>query len=535
MGMQLPEWARETFLVVTGDGWPEADEDALWALAGEWAGVGNVVDGLHVRMMEPVRGVRRTDWDGPAAQAFALAGQGSAGLVRQQVQGLAAGSMQVSDFIYQTGVNVQYMKIIVLEELVLLAAQIAHLIAMAVPTCGASMAAVPGLKALGQLFARLAQWRLCAWLMSAAAGEVLQLALDSMAQAVQLAMKTRTHWDEALTENAAITGAVGAALGPVVHRAVAGLVGRGALGQVVGSAVHEFGTSAVTGAVTRQGFVGSPWDVTAGATEGAVDAAQRAVAQRRRHGVIPPLLDVAVPTDVLTGLSADAPVEGADPGVSPTGGGAGSQQPVSRVSTDQAQTAPVSEIPQPSPEAAPQAAWRQQGGQQGEPPTPSQQGSPETVPAEATPQQAGPHAAPVEAGRQAVLPQVAAGAPPQAERATAASSRPLGVPDAPQGGEGSEVSRSAPQRRGASRAAPTWRFGHSSTAPCGVCPPAAACGSRRSRLQATDWPYSATTRRAGGRPAARAASWRSGISRRSRSRCQCKSGPRSRRPCPPRT
>ena len=357
MGMQLPEWVRGMFLVVTGDGWPEADEDALWALAREWAGVGNAAAGLQVRMLEPVRGVRRTDWDGPAARAFALAGQGPAGLAGRQVQGLAAGSLRVSDFIYETGVNVQYMKIIVLEELVLLAGQIAHLVAMAVPTGGASLAAVPGLQALGQVFARLAQSRLCAWLLSVAAGEVLQLALDSLAQAVQLAARTRTHWDEALTENAAITGAVGGVLGPVVHGAVAGLVGRGAVGQVVGSAVHEFGTSAVTGAVTGQGFVGSPWDVTAGATEGAVDAAGQAVGRRRRHGGSPPVLDVevAVPPAVSIGRSVPASVMGDASGGFPAGG-AGDQRPVSRVSTDPAQTVPVSEMSQRSAEIAPPAA-----------------------------------------------------------------------------------------------------------------------------------------------------------------------------------
>jgi hypothetical protein len=44
------------------------------------------------------------------------------------------------------------------------------------------------------------------WIMSLAMGEVMQLALDSIAQAAQLTAGTRTRWDEALTANAAITG-----------------------------------------------------------------------------------------------------------------------------------------------------------------------------------------------------------------------------------------------------------------------------------------------------------------------------------------
>ncbi len=295
MGMQLPEWARKTFQIATGDGWPEADEDALWALAREWATIGGAIDALQYQLMEPARAVRRTDWDGPAARAFALAGQAPAG---RQLAGLATGSHDVSGFIHQTGVNVQYMKIIVLQELVLLAAQIAQLLGLSGATFGASLTAIPALAALGRLLARLATYRLSMWIMSLAMGEAMQLAIDSIAQAAQLAAGTRRHWDEALTANAAITGAVSGVLGPIAQGAAGRLFDpgrvKGALGsdltagvrQVVGSAAHEYLTSGVTGAVTGQGWTGSPWDLTAGATEGTVEAFTRI---RRRHGGLPHL------------------------------------------------------------------------------------------------------------------------------------------------------------------------------------------------------------------------------------------------------
>ena len=50
MGMQLPEWARTMFLVATGDGWPEADEDGLWALSREWSGVSGVLAEVRERL-----------------------------------------------------------------------------------------------------------------------------------------------------------------------------------------------------------------------------------------------------------------------------------------------------------------------------------------------------------------------------------------------------------------------------------------------------------------------------------------------------
>ena len=74
MGMQLPEWVRTMFLIATGDGWPEADEDGLRKLAREWSSVAEAVAVLEQRLGEPVGGGRRAGWDGPAAAAFAVAG-----------------------------------------------------------------------------------------------------------------------------------------------------------------------------------------------------------------------------------------------------------------------------------------------------------------------------------------------------------------------------------------------------------------------------------------------------------------------------
>jgi hypothetical protein len=40
VSIQLPEWARTMFLVLTGDGFPEADEDDLRVLAAGWKSAG---------------------------------------------------------------------------------------------------------------------------------------------------------------------------------------------------------------------------------------------------------------------------------------------------------------------------------------------------------------------------------------------------------------------------------------------------------------------------------------------------------------
>src|SRR5215471_6558651 len=298
MGMQLPGWAREMFLIMTGDGWPQADEDLLWALAQEWTGIATAVSGLETRITEPVRAIRRTHWDGPAADAFTAAGNSVLGHGGQQLTGLATGARELAEFIYNTGVNVQYMKIIVLEELVILAGQITYLIAIAPWTFGASTAAVPALQALGRWFA---QSMLRQLIVSILAGQVLQIGLDAIDQLLQIAMGVRKRWDLALTANAAITGVAGAALGPLAHgvgalasknlQHLAGKRIAHGIDALATNAVHEYTTSGVTGVVTGQGWTGSPWDLTAGGVDGATH-----LLGRHRHpntpAPVPPLIEL---------------------------------------------------------------------------------------------------------------------------------------------------------------------------------------------------------------------------------------------------
>ncbi len=383
MGMQLPAWVRQMFLVVTGDGWPEADEDALWALARAWVGIGDTVDEQRQKLADltlATRATRRTDWDGPAAEAYAVAGAGLGG--GGPLAAMASAAYAVAAFVYGTGVNVQYMKIIVLEELVLLAAQIAQLVAAAPATGGASLPTVAALQRLGQLYARLMQSKLIQTIMVLAVGEAMQLALDAFAQAAQLAAGTRHRWDTDLTENAAIVGAIGGALGLAGQGALAGLMKaakvsptlsgylqhrtgtlsdaerilhrRSVIGQsfaqVPVGAAHEYLTSGVTGAVTGQGWIGTPWDATAGATEGVVDGLSRL--KRNLHPAMPLVEFRALPGVEVPAASLDQGNHGPSPaGVPPTGStGTGGEQTTSRApAPSPAQSRPGA--PTSSPEA----------------------------------------------------------------------------------------------------------------------------------------------------------------------------------------
>ena len=286
MGMQLPAWLGTMFLVMTGDGWPAADEDELWALARAWVDLGDALTGLEQRIVDPVRAVRRTDWDGPAADAFAAAGGAPAGTGGQPLAGLPQGARDMADFVYDTGVNVQYMKLIVVGELLILGAQITYLVSMSPWSFGTSTAAVPALQRAGRSFALAAMWKLA---MSVGGSTVAQVGLDAAAQLTQLGLRTRKHWNLHLMEAAAIAGAVGGALAPglgalgrFAAKGVRPLLGRTAadgMEHVVSGAVHEYLTTAGSSVATGHGWVGTPWDLTAGATSGVLEAVRG-----RQHG-----------------------------------------------------------------------------------------------------------------------------------------------------------------------------------------------------------------------------------------------------------
>ena len=325
--MQLPEWLRTIFLITTGDGWPEADETSLWALSREWAGLSDAVDDLQVQLIEAVRAVWQNDWDGPAAEAFAVAGHEALD-EGGPLPALVEGSQEMAAFVHDTGVNVQYTKIIVLEELVVLAGQIAYLVSTSWWTFGSSAATAAGLAAAGRSFAVAVVRQLAA---AIAAGGAIDVGMDAATQLIQIARRMRGPWDEASTEATAIAGVVGGALGPVAHGAGQLLGGR--LGHLVGdraaeaartigiSAGHEYTASGVTGVVTGEGWDGSTSNLTAGASAAAVETAGGSLQRRHAAAGAPVAPEVDLPgaqPQRVDSTAGDGPSDGvADGAVQP--------------------------------------------------------------------------------------------------------------------------------------------------------------------------------------------------------------------------
>src|SRR5512141_3292604 len=274
------------FRVLAGEGWPAGDEDEINDLAQLWLAAGQELMAIAPEVTRTARWLADSGaLVGDSAKALSqtvavVTGDGDLALEK-----LAAGYVEVGDYLHGVAVQTQYMKIIVIEELIILAAQILYLLAMIPWTFGASAAGIAALQVFGENFV----WTMAKQLVIAVAtGEVLQLGLGAIAQFAQIMERQtghsigRTQWDTDLTRSAAITGAVGGALGPLL--AVPGSFLGKALGHALGGVfskkagheaghwgvetvrggVHEYLTDGFSGLVQHQGWNPDTFAITAG-------------------------------------------------------------------------------------------------------------------------------------------------------------------------------------------------------------------------------------------------------------------------------
>jgi hypothetical protein len=306
--LEVPPWAADIFHVATGDAWPAADEDEIYRLAQLWLSAGAQLLEFAPEVTRAARYMASSGalaGDGQRALATAVAavtGDGDLTLDK-----LAAGFEEMGLYLRRVAVQTQYMKIVVIEELIILAAQIAWLIAMLPWTFGASVAGIGPLQVFGRQFALAMMSELAT---AIGAGVVLQVGLDAIAQLAQVAEGWRTGLDEDLFWSAVITGGFGGVLGPVVRglghhpakalgRALGKAVGAGAGREtaqwgigVLGGAAHEYLTDGTAGLVQGQGWRPDTFSTTAGALdEGSTSAAGLG---RRKRGA-PPWPDLPQP------------------------------------------------------------------------------------------------------------------------------------------------------------------------------------------------------------------------------------------------
>ncbi|MBB5158937.1 WXG100-like domain-containing protein [Saccharopolyspora phatthalungensis] len=225
MSVLVPAEVRRLFQVLTGEDMTDADEDALFEVAGALESGAATVETLGP-VVGDVVGRVRGGFSGKAADRFAQRLEAFGPVLESGGVGLR----ELAGFVRNLALQVQYLKFVTVGGLLLLLGEVVWAVSMAGLTAGASMAWLAARFAVmrfllsrwwGQLFMRLAVAQIV--------GIGLQVVIDGGAHVVQFALGTRKKWDGQLTEMAVGVGSFSALLA----------VPLSALGNVVGNAITK--------------------------------------------------------------------------------------------------------------------------------------------------------------------------------------------------------------------------------------------------------------------------------------------------------
>jgi hypothetical protein len=259
--MQLPpeltwlEW-------VVGTDWPDGDEDALWRMRDAWLAaaqqVRQIVEDGDSAYFQVIGGM-----GGTAADQFTTYWQQFAEGDDAYLGKLAKACESLAQHCDSTGTEIEYAKYQFIIFLIILACQIAYMLAMAAPTFGASTAGIPVAEVATQSLIRVIAQNV---LRSIITFVLQNVVTDVAIQMVQLGEGHRTHFDASKTVHAAIDGAISGTIfgvvGTGVHLGAAKVapnLGESMLGRIAeGAATNSLGalaTSLATGQpITLEGL-----------------------------------------------------------------------------------------------------------------------------------------------------------------------------------------------------------------------------------------------------------------------------------------
>jgi hypothetical protein len=293
MAMEVSNEVAGLFFVLTGERFPDANEDSLRELAAVWRNAAAGLRQLHAGIAAAVAQTRES-FDGGAERAFAermarwvdgaglgpvpsggpvvtsggarRGGATSAGTVAAGPDGGLIGSAAVlcdslADFLERLAEDVEYVKLVIIYQLTLLLFEI-WLAYITSPFIGGGLWAwlkakfVVVKRLMEHLLAQLAAQLVVAWVISSA----FQLLVDVAAQTTQIYNGTRDEWNREHTSNAAQVAALGAGLtlfmGPV-HGGIA--AGVNAFGKMFQKDFTKF--AAIYAAIQTEGIHESATDV----------------------------------------------------------------------------------------------------------------------------------------------------------------------------------------------------------------------------------------------------------------------------------
>ncbi|GAA3014405.1 toxin glutamine deamidase domain-containing protein [Actinokineospora diospyrosa] len=293
MAMMVPDEVRKLFQVLTGEEWPDANEDKLRALADAWDRAAYRLSGELAPQLRTAVVTIRSNFHGAAEQAFAnrmapyVEGANNyISIADEQFRALAK-------FLRDLALEVEYIKLVSILSLIMLIAEIAWAIAAAFGTAGASMAWLAARMAIVRWLLKSLLGRLLIKVVQAQiVGIAFQLVIDVVAQLIQFGMGTRTEWNPKYTASAAAVGALGGALTlplagfgkAIAHITTSGLdswlgkIGKDAfdwhkvipdkITEIGIEAFHETLTEALYKYATEGEFEMNPYSTTSGAVSG---------------------------------------------------------------------------------------------------------------------------------------------------------------------------------------------------------------------------------------------------------------------------
>ncbi|MGW5648790.1 WXG100-like domain-containing protein [Saccharopolyspora sp. NPDC003752] len=210
----VPPEVGNLFMVLTGEKWPQIDEDELLRLGEAWKRAsGRLQNELRPEIAAVVKKLRE-EFRGKAANRFAdrmaplLDSPSPFDAVGESFQGSA-------DFLRQMSLQTEYVKLVTILSLIELLVEIAWAIAMSGPTFGASMTWLAGRFAIMRFLMKNIWGRLIMRLVQAQVfGILAQVAIDAGAQLIQIAKGSKdfSEWDKNSTVQAVQVGALGGAM-----------------------------------------------------------------------------------------------------------------------------------------------------------------------------------------------------------------------------------------------------------------------------------------------------------------------------------
>ncbi|GAA2340887.1 hypothetical protein GCM10009854_16650 [Saccharopolyspora halophila] len=282
MSIEIPGEVSWLFPIVVGANWPEGDEDALRRVAEAWNQCGVDVGEVLSETEGAVQAALGT-MEGQTHDAFEqfmkdfTDGEGHLPALQKLCEALGEGADKAA-------LEVEYTKLSIIAALVILAAQIAAMIASAAATFGASTSGIPIAQAATQLTVRTFFQQLLTKIAEGVlVNTFLNVGVDLAIQGTQALAGDREEWDAGKTGTAAANGAISGVASGVAGGVVDGAAGK--LGQTLGKDLLGNATSNFTEAAAY------------GAARGALTGSLGTVLNKTAHGDF----DYSDPTAVTPG------------------------------------------------------------------------------------------------------------------------------------------------------------------------------------------------------------------------------------------